>query len=83
MTDAASPAPVAADQLPKRRRDLLPVALPLAAAVIAFVLIGSPTTFLTLTLSALAMGLMIFVIASGLTVRSINGKMQSNSSTQK
>ena len=68
MTDAASPAPIAADQLPKRRRDLLPVALPLAAAALAFVLIGSPTTFLTLTLSALAMGLMIFVIASGLTL---------------
>src|SRR5256885_2518912 len=31
-------------------------------------LIGNPTTWVTLTIAALAMGMMIFVIASGLTL---------------
>ncbi len=71
MTDATSSpeaAATAATALPKRRRDLLPVALPFAVAAIALVFVGSPTTWITLTLSALAMGLMVFVIASGLTL---------------
>jgi branched-chain amino acid transport system permease protein len=42
---------------------LVPV---LAAA--AYPLIGNPTTWVTLTIAALAMGMMIFVIASGLTL---------------
>jgi branched-chain amino acid transport system permease protein len=50
------------------RRDYLPVLLVPLVALIALPLIGNPTTWLTLTVAALAMGMMIFVIASGLTL---------------
>ncbi|MCA0401563.1 MAG: branched-chain amino acid ABC transporter permease [Proteobacteria bacterium] len=63
MTDQAAPAPLIGP-----KRDLAPLLLPLAIAGFAFLLIGSPTTWLTLTLAALAMGMMVFVIASGLTL---------------
>ncbi len=66
MTDASAPAPD--DALPKGTTDVAPLLLPVALAGLAFVAVGSPTTWATLTLSALAMGLMIFVIASGLTL---------------
>lgn len=36
--------------------------------VIGFVAIGAPTSWLTLTVSGLAMGMMIFIMASGLTL---------------
>lgn len=64
MSDAASPETM----LARRKLDLLPLAIPVALALVAFALIGAPTTWLTLTLAALAMGMMIFVIASGLTL---------------
>lgn len=69
MTDATqtSPAPASA-VLPKRKRDLVPLLIPVVVAAIAFVAVGAPTTWITLTLSALAMGLMVFVISSGLTL---------------
>src|SRR6476469_1668659 len=57
---SAVPAP---DPTPVVRADYLPVLL--AAAL---PLIGNPTTWITLTIAALAMGMMIFVIASGLTL---------------
>ncbi|HEU5296350.1 MAG TPA: branched-chain amino acid ABC transporter permease [Burkholderiaceae bacterium] len=39
-----------------------------AIALVALPLIGSPSTWLTLTIAGLAMGMIIFIIASGLTL---------------
>ena len=58
----------ASDAIPKVRTDLLPVVLPVVLSLAALPLIGNLTTWLTLTIAALAMGMMIFVIASGLTL---------------
>jgi branched-chain amino acid transport system permease protein len=58
----------ASDPLPTVRRDHLPLLLAPALALIAFPLVGNPTTWITLTIAALAMGMMIFVMASGLTL---------------
>jgi branched-chain amino acid transport system permease protein len=48
--------------------DWRPLALLLALMLLAVPLIGSPSTWLTLTVAGLAMGLIVFVIASGLTL---------------
>jgi branched-chain amino acid transport system permease protein len=56
------------DALPKLKVDILPLFLPAILAAVSFPLIGSVSTWVTLTLAALAMGMMIFVIASGLTL---------------
>ena len=48
--------------------DWKPVALVPMLALLVFPLIGSGSTWLTLTVAGLAMGLIIFVIASGLTL---------------
>jgi branched-chain amino acid transport system permease protein len=45
-----------------------PVLLVPAVALLGLVLIGSPSTWLTLTVAGLAMGMIIFIIASGLTL---------------
>ena len=50
------------------RADYLPVLLVPVLALAALPLIGNTTTWITLTIAALAMGMMIFVIASGLTL---------------
>jgi branched-chain amino acid transport system permease protein len=50
------------------RKNILPLLLLLGLAMIALPLIGSPSTWATLTLAGLAMGLIIFIIASGLTL---------------
>lgn len=42
--------------------------LPVAIAAIAFVLIGAPSSWLTLTVAGLAMGMMLFLMASGLSL---------------
>ena len=42
--------------------------LPVVLALIAFVLIGRPSTWITLTVAGLAMGMMIFLMASGLSL---------------
>jgi branched-chain amino acid transport system permease protein len=42
--------------------------LPVLLALIAFVLIGSPSSWVTLTVAGLAMGMMIFLMASGLSL---------------
>jgi branched-chain amino acid transport system permease protein len=42
--------------------------LPVAVAAIAFVLIGTPSSWVTLTVAGLAMGMMIFLMASGLSL---------------
>ncbi len=53
---------------PARREALLPVALLLALAAAAAPLVGSLSTWVTLTVAGLAMGLIVFIIASGLTL---------------
>ena len=45
-----------------------PLALVPLLALIVLPLIGSPSTWLTLTVTGLAMGMIIFIIASGLTL---------------
>ena len=50
------------------RFDLIPIALLALIACTGFVLIGSPSTWVTLTVAGLAMGLLIFVMSSGLTL---------------
>jgi branched-chain amino acid transport system permease protein len=56
------------DPLPKPKRDLAPILLPIALALAMIPLVGSPSTWLTLTAASLAMGMMIFIMASGLTL---------------
>ncbi len=52
----------------KQAFDWRPLALVPALMLLAFPLVGSGSTWLTLTVAGLAMGLIIFVIASGLTL---------------
>ncbi|WP_456388471.1 branched-chain amino acid ABC transporter permease [Profundibacter sp.] len=42
--------------------------LPLAISLVALVMIGNPSTWVTLTVAGLAMGMMIFLMASGLSL---------------
>lgn len=42
--------------------------LPVAVAVVAFLVIGAPSSWVTLTVAGLAMGMMIFLMASGLSL---------------
>lgn len=48
--------------------DWKPLALVPVLALIALPLVGSPSTWLTLTVAGLAMGMIVFIIASGLTL---------------
>ena len=50
------------------RFDFIPVAIACAVALAALALVGSPSTWVTLTVAGLAMGLLIFLMASGLTL---------------
>src|SRR5947209_15208731 len=54
--------------LPKQRADVLPALLPIALALAALPFVGSPSTWITLTVAGLSMGMMIFAMASGLTL---------------
>jgi branched-chain amino acid transport system permease protein len=54
--------------LPRPRPEILPVLTPLLVALVAAPFIGSLSTFVTLTAAGLAMGMMIFTMASGLTL---------------
>jgi branched-chain amino acid transport system permease protein len=54
--------------LPRQKIDLAPALLPFAIALIAAPFIGSTSTFVTLTVASLAMGFMLFTMASGLTL---------------
>ena len=54
--------------LPQTRVDLLPVLLVVALAAIALPLVGSFSTWITLTFAGLAMGMIIFIVASGMTL---------------
>jgi len=50
------------------RADWIPPALLFAIALAGFALIRSPSTWVTLTVAGLAMGLLIFIMSSGLTL---------------
>ena len=58
----------ATDSLPKPKRDIIPALLPIALALLVLPLIGSTSSWATLTVASLAMGMMIFIMASGLTL---------------
>jgi branched-chain amino acid transport system permease protein len=60
--------PPAPADLPKVRLDWTPLALAPLLMLIALPLVGSPSTWLTLTIAGLAMGMIIFVVSSGLTL---------------
>lgn len=62
-TAAAAPA-----DLPKVRLDWTPLALAPLLMLVALPLVGSTSTWLTLTIAGLAMGMIIFVVSSGLTL---------------
>ena len=57
-----------ATAIPKAQFDWIPLALLAAIALAGLPLMGSPSTWLTLTIAGLAMGMIIFIIASGLTL---------------
>jgi branched-chain amino acid transport system permease protein len=52
----------------KPRIDWIPLVLMAAVALGALALIGNPSTWVTLTIAGLAMGLLIFIMSSGLTL---------------
>ncbi|RBP12259.1 amino acid/amide ABC transporter membrane protein 1 (HAAT family) [Roseiarcus fermentans] len=54
--------------LPRRKIEILPALTPLIVALVAAPFVGSASTFLTLTAAGIAMGMMIFTMASGLTL---------------
>jgi branched-chain amino acid transport system permease protein len=54
--------------LPRQRVAILPALTPLIVALAAAPFMGSLSTFVTLTAAGLAMGMMIFTMASGLTL---------------
>ncbi|ANH69016.1 branched-chain amino acid ABC transporter permease [Mitsuaria sp. 7] len=54
--------------VPQARFDAIPLLLVVALALAAMPLIGSMSSWATLTIAGLAMGLIVFVIASGLTL---------------
>ncbi|UZN48600.1 branched-chain amino acid ABC transporter permease [Cupriavidus cauae] len=67
-TGSATAAPASAADLPAARLDWLPLALAPLLMLLAWPLIGSGSTWLTLTIAGLAMGMIIFVVSSGLTL---------------
>ena len=60
--------PQADAPLPAARRDIAPLLLVPALMLVMLPLVGSFPTWLTLTVAGLAMGMMIFIMASGLTL---------------
>ncbi|WP_137172051.1 branched-chain amino acid ABC transporter permease [Massilia sp. HP4] len=65
---AAKADPQADAPLPAARRDIAPLLLVPALMLVMLPLVGSFPTWLTLTVAGLAMGMMIFIMASGLTL---------------
>lgn len=60
--------PASPAAIPKAEFDFKPVALLAAVLLLAWPLVGSTSTWVTLSVAGLAMGLIIFIIASGLTL---------------
>ncbi|WP_024573873.1 MULTISPECIES: branched-chain amino acid ABC transporter permease [unclassified Afipia] len=67
MTDTTT-TPATVEPLPQANRDFIPLLLPVALALVMIPFIGSGSTWVTLTIASLAMGMMIFIMASGLTL---------------
>lgn len=67
MTDSTTSL-AAAEPLPQASRDFVPLLLPVVLALAMIPFIGSGSTWVTLTVASLAMGMMIFIMASGLTL---------------
>ncbi len=59
---------VALDALPRRQLDWQPLLLLPVLALLAIPLVGKFSTWTTLTVAGIAMGMIIFIIASGLTL---------------
>ncbi len=57
-----------AKRCPARRADLAPLLLVPVVAIAMLPLVGSFPAWVTLTVAGLAMGMMIFIMASGLTL---------------
>lgn len=68
MTQAPAAVQDPGAALPATRPDWIPLALVPAVALVALPFIQSAPTWITLTVAGLAMGTMIFVMASGLTL---------------
>jgi branched-chain amino acid transport system permease protein len=68
MSTTTASSTSSSEALPQLRYDYLPLLLVPAMAILALPLVGNVTTWITLTIAALAMGMMIFVMASGLTL---------------
>jgi branched-chain amino acid transport system permease protein len=68
MTDTAIAPHILRPTFAERLEAWLPALLVPAIALAGLALIGVPTTWLTLTAAGLAMGMMIFLMASGLTI---------------
>lgn len=69
MTAAPDHTPTFADTtLTERIGKAAPLLLVPVLVVLGFIAIGAPSSWLTLTVSGLAMGMMIFIMASGLTL---------------
>jgi branched-chain amino acid transport system permease protein len=70
--EAADPSAAADDAgagaVPRAEFDWRPLALLGAVALVGLPLVGSPSTWVTLTVAGLAMGMIVFIIASGLTL---------------
>jgi branched-chain amino acid transport system permease protein len=66
MTTAAATA--AGDALPEAKLDKIPLLLAPALMLVVLPFVGSLPTWVTLTVAGLAMGMMIFMMASGLTL---------------
>jgi branched-chain amino acid transport system permease protein len=62
------PLPKADAPLPSAPRDIAPLLLVPVLALVMLPLVGSFPTWVTLTVAGLAMGMMIFIMASGLTL---------------
>jgi branched-chain amino acid transport system permease protein len=60
--------PSAVTALARPKTDWVPLAIVPALAVLALPFVGEPSTWVTLTVAGLAMGMMIFLMASGLTL---------------
>ncbi len=65
---AVATATVATDAIARRRFDVVPLALIVVLALTAWPLVGSTSTWITLTVAGLAMGMIVFITASGLTL---------------
>ncbi|MEJ8849204.1 branched-chain amino acid ABC transporter permease [Variovorax rhizosphaerae] len=68
LPESAPAESTALEALPGRKRDLVPGILILVFIALALPVVGSVPTWITLTVAALAMGMMLFIMASGLTL---------------